>query len=98
MKNPTNYFDTHFRMYNGLQKILNDYHGKRIAIVSHGTSISFLLLKWYNLENVNISKKRNIKFNGKTVINDRFGSPELFKIIFNDHNIPIEIKRIKITF
>ena len=34
------------RMYNALIRVINDYKNKRIAIVSHGTAISFLLDKW----------------------------------------------------
>lgn len=30
-------------MYSVIMKILNKYHNKRIAIVSHGTAISYLL-------------------------------------------------------
>lgn len=36
------------RMYNALFKILNECPGKRIAIVSHGTAITYLFMKMLN--------------------------------------------------
>ena len=38
------------RMYFNILKILNSNQNKRIAIVSHGTAISYLLKKWCDVE------------------------------------------------
>ena len=38
--------DTKERMTKFFDKILKDYEGKKIAVVSHGGSIKFFLLNW----------------------------------------------------
>ena len=47
------------RMYNALLKILNRYRGKRIAIDSHGTAITYLFMKMFNYKKGTM----NIQFN-----------------------------------
>lgn len=42
---------TNKRMTEFLKECLNKYKGKRIAIISHGGSIKFLLLNWCNVNN-----------------------------------------------
>ena len=51
------------RMFSAITKILNDNKGKNIAIVSHGTAISYLLKKWCDIEI--IDDKLRYCFNGK---------------------------------
>lgn len=38
------------RMFSAIKKILNNNKGKNIAVVSHGTAISYLLKKWCDIE------------------------------------------------
>ena len=59
------------RMYNALIRVINDYRNNRIAIVSHGTAISFLLDKWCDVfVNYNNDNKMNTKivFKNKGII------------------------------
>ena len=49
-------------MYNAIIKILNDNKNKRIAIVSHGTAISYLLQEWCDIE---LKKEEKLKFTFK---------------------------------
>ena len=71
------------RMYNALIRVINDYKNKRIAIVSHGTAISFLLDKWCDVfVNYNNDNKMNTKI--------------VFKIVFDDNNNIISIENINI--
>lgn len=82
------------RMLNGLNDILKAHQGKRIVIISHATAISFLLLNWCQLKDINKDKKRHITFNNKTIINDKINSPEIFKLIFKENKI-IDINLIR---
>lgn len=80
------------RMYNALFKILNECPGKRIAIVSHGTAITYLFMKMLNYKKGTM----NIQFNGKTIIDENFiwNTPEVFKLVFDDNEL-IDIKNIR---
>ena len=86
------------RMYNALIRVINDYKNKRIAIVSHGTAISFLLDKWcdvfvnYNNDN---KMNTNIVFKNKIIFDNNISAPCVFKIVFDDNNI-ISIENINI--
>jgi len=86
------------RMYNALIRVINDYKNKRIAIVSHGTAISFLLDKWCDVfVNYNKDNKMNTKivFKNKIIFDNNISAPCVFKIVFDDNNI-ISIENINI--
>ena len=58
------------RMYDFLESILKEYKNKRIVLVTHATAISFLLMKWCELVDIDIdNKSRQLNFKGKEVIN-----------------------------
>ena len=78
--------DTNRRMTDFLNEILDKYKGKKVAIVSHGGSIKFLLLNWCK---VNESVK--LEFNSKEL---DITSPCLLKLIFEGDNL-INIEQIK---
>lgn len=82
------------RMLNALNNILNEHKDKNILIVSHATAITFLLMNWCKLESAELTnKKRHLTYKGKTIINDSFKSPEIFKLDFIDTNL-LSIERI----
>lgn len=86
------------RMYNALIRVINDYKNKRIAIVSHGTAISFLLDKWCDVfVNYNNDNKMNTKivFKNKIIFDNNISAPCVFRIVFDDNNI-ISIENINI--
>lgn len=86
------------RMYNALIRVINDYRNNRIAIVSHGTAISFLLDKWCDVfVNYNNDNKMNTKivFKNKIIFDNNISAPCVFKIVFDDNNI-ISIENINI--
>lgn len=78
------------RMYNALLKVLKENKGKRVAIVSHATAITFLFIKLGKYID------KNIYFNDKIVIDKEFNwnAPEIFKLEFNDNKL-INIKNIR---
>ena len=87
------------RMYNALIRVINDYKNKRIAIVSHGTAISFLLDKQCDVfVNYNNDNKMNTKivFKNKIIFDNNISAPCVFKIVFDDNNIIISIENINI--
>ena len=87
------------RMYDTVNRILDDYNGKRIAIVSHGTAISFLLDKWCDISlNYNDDNKMDTKiiFDNKVIFNGNFPAPCVFKLVFDDSNNIINIENINI--
>lgn len=68
---------------------------KTIIAVSHAATITFFLLKYCKLENVDLeTKARYITFNDKDVINGKFNTPEVFKLTFDKDKL-IEIKNYR---
>ena len=71
--------DTNKRMTDFLNDCLDENKGKKIAIVSHGGSIKFLLLNWCK---VNENMKLEYKDNELNVT-----SPSLLKLTFKDEEL-----------
>lgn len=83
------------RMYEAFMEVVKANKGKRIAIFSHGYAITFLLLKWCELENINSNHILKINFKGKTIFNKRLNSPEVFKLVLDDNNKVKSIENIE---
>ena len=78
--------DTRKRMTNFFDKILKEYEGKKIAVISHGGSIKFFLLNWCKVD-------ENIKLvYNNTVLN--ITSPCLLKMTFRKNKL-IDIEQIQ---
>ena len=61
-------------------KILKEYEGKRIAVISHGGSIKFFLLNWCKVnDNVTLVYKDDLILNIK--------SPCLLKLTFRKNEL-----------
>lgn len=80
------------RMFSAITKILNNNKGKNIAIVSHGTAISYLLKKWCDIEI--IDDKLRYCFNGKILLHGHIDNCMPFKLEFDDNNEIIDIENI----
>lgn len=80
------------RMYMAIMKILKNSCSKRIAIVSHGTAISYLLKKWCKTEIIN--DKIRYLFNNKFLFEGNINYCETFKLEFNEDNDIININII----
>jgi len=84
------------RMFAGIGELLSKNLYKKIAIVSHGMAITFLLMNWCKLEDANLDGKvRKLSFNGKTIINDRIKYLDIFKLVFVDNKI-VSIEKLSI--
>ena len=71
--------DTNKRMNEFISEILEKYEGKRIAVISHGGSIKFLLLSYCKVnKNLNLEYKKN-----ELCIN----SPCLLKMTFRQNEL-----------
>lgn len=83
------------RMTDGFWDVVNNNKGKNIIIVSHGTAISFLLMNWCKLLDVQSNLFRKIEFNGKIIINRVYNSPEVFKVVLNENNEILNIENLE---
>ena len=83
-------------MLNGIKKVLENIKDNESAvIVSHASAITFLLMNWCELINATLEgKKRHLKYKSKTIINDSFKTPEIFKLTFKTNKEIIDICRI----
>lgn len=72
------------RMVSTVTKILDENKGRNIAIVSHGTAISYLLKKWCNIEF--IDDKLRYYFNDKVLLHGHIDNCMIFKLEFHDNN------------
>ena len=79
-------------MYNSILRILNDNKGKKIAIISHGTAMTFLLNKWCNIEYIN--DKLRYSFEKKLLLEGYIDNCDCFKLEFDDNNNLINIENI----
>ena len=84
------------RMVSFFNEVLEKYKDKKILMVSHGAAITFFLMNYCKLEDVDLeTKRRHLTFNGKTVINDTIKNLDIFKLIFDDKKlINIELIRL----
>ena len=80
------------RMYSVIVKILNEYPNKRIAIITHGTAISYLLKKWCDV-NIVDDKLRYI-FKNEIVLEGYFDYCETFKLVFDDNKNLMSIENV----
>lgn len=89
-----NQIEVNKRMTEAFWEVVNNNRGKRVAIVAHGTSISFLLMNWCKLVDVQQNLLRCFEFKGKQIINRRYYAPEVFKVIVNDKDEIIDVSNI----
>ncbi|MCI8640826.1 MAG: histidine phosphatase family protein [Clostridia bacterium] len=71
--------DTNKRMTEFLNETLEKYKEKRVAIVSHGGSIKFLLLNWCE-----VNKNMKLEYKGKEL---NISSPCLLKLTFENNEV-----------
>lgn len=71
--------DTNKRMNEFIEEILENYKGKRIAVVSHGGTIKFYLLNYCK-----VNERLNLEYKGKEL---NITSPYLLKLVFRENNL-----------
>ena len=76
------------RMYNSIMDIIDNNKDEKVLVVSHGAAMTFLLMKFCDVEMTDIENKiRRIEFNGKVVYEDRFDYLETFKLVFDENEL-----------
>ena len=78
------------RMYASLMKVINEYKDKRILIVTHSTSVMYLLGTWCS-----VTYGSDYKFNDRVFFDGKWNYCETFKLEFDNNNNLINIQNIK---
>ena len=97
-KNGESQIEVNKRMLDGFWDVVNKNKGKNIAIISHGTAITFLLMNWCKLLDVQANFLRKIEFDGKIIINRIYNAPEVFKITLNEQNSIVNIENLEYKY
>lgn len=79
------------RMYLALMKVMKKYKNKRILIVTHSTSMMYLLGKWCN-----VSYDSDYKFNDKIFFDGKWKYCQTFKLEFDDDFILRNVNIVEI--
>ena len=90
--------DVRERMNEAIGEILKENAGKRIAVFSHGYAITFYLMQWYKLLNVDSEQKLTFEYKGKVVYDRKINAPEVFKLTLDDNNNVENIEVIDIDY
>lgn len=77
---------TNERMNKFFDRILKEYCGKRIAVVSHGGSVKFFLLNWCT-----VNEDVKLVYNNEKILNIK--SPCLLKLTFRENEL-IDLEQI----
>lgn len=83
------------RMTEAFWEVVNKNRNKKTVIISHGTAISFLLMNWCKLLDVQQDLSRKFEFDSKIVINGKIRAPEVFKILIDKNNNIVDITNLK---
>lgn len=82
------------RMLEAFLEVVNNNRGKKIAIFTHDSSMTFLLMRWCKLEYIKEDKHKCLSFNNKIIIDRKYDAPEIFKLLVDDKNNVIDVKNI----
>ena len=84
--------EVQIRMSEVMEEIMTKYKNKRIAIFSHGYAITFFLLKFCKLLEID-GERLKLEFKGNVFFDKKINAPELFKIVVDDN---FEIQNIEL--
>lgn len=82
------------RMLEAFLEVVNNNRGKKIAIFTHDSSMTFLIMQWCKLEYIREDKHKCLSFNNKVIIDRKYNAPEIFKLLVDSKNNVIDIKNI----
>jgi len=75
-------------MYDALMDIVTKNQNKQTLVITHGTSMTFLLMKFTDIEITDINKKiRKIKYKNKIIFENKFDYLETFKLTFKEKEL-----------
>ena len=78
--------DVRNRMDEAITEILKQHKDKRIAIFSHAYAITFYLLKYCKLVNIQ-ENKFTFEFNNRIIFDKKINAPEVFKLTFDNEEL-----------
>lgn len=87
--------DVRNRVTEAFNEVVNKNRGKRIAIFAHGYAITFFLLQWCKLIDVKQDQHLTFSFNNKVIFDKIINAPEVFKMVVDDKNNPINIELVE---
>lgn len=71
------------RMTDAIMEILDNFQGKKIAVVSHGAAIKYYLQNFCEYDKEN----ETLVYNGEAVCSRKLESPSLIKIVFKGKTV-----------
>lgn len=80
------------RMLDFIKCVLESYSGGRIAMVSHGAAIKFLIQNYCEYDD----GRKKFLFENKEVCSEKLESPSILKLIFDGYKL-VSIEEIKIN-
>lgn len=87
--------DVRKRVTEAFNEVVSKNRGKRIAIFAHGYAITFFLLQWCKLIDVNQNQHLTFSFEDEVIFDKKINAPEVFKLTVDDKNQPIKIELIE---
>lgn len=92
LKNGESFDEVKSRTFKGLARVIKKNKGKSALIVTHSSTITFLLSKWCD---VDYNSKYIIRYKDNTII-DGFTTPDLIELKFNEKHRLESIRRVDI--
>ena len=93
LKHGESFDEVRSRALRGLAKVMKCNLGKNALIVTHSSTITFLLSKWCSVE---YNGKYIIRYKDNIIING-FTTPDLIELKFNDKNKLESIRRVVVS-
>lgn len=94
LPNGESFNEVKLRMLKGLAHVIRKNKGKKSLIVSHGSSLAFLLSKWCDVSLEN--NQYIIKYKDSIIIKNGFDSPDLLELKFNEKNKLVNLRKISL--
>lgn len=92
LKNGESFDEVKTRAFKGLARVIKKNKNKSALIVTHSSTISFLLSKWCECE---YNSKYIIRYKDKTIV-DGFKTPDLIELKFNEKHRLESIRRVEV--
>ena len=90
-----NQIEVRKRVTEAFFEVVNNNKFKKIVIVSHGTAISFFLMNWCKLLDVQPNLLRKLEYKGKILIDRPYFAPEVFKVTLDEDNNVTNIENLE---
>lgn len=86
------------RVTEAFREAVDENKHKRIAIFAHGYAITFFLMQWMKLINLDKDQKFTFSYNDEIIFDKKIDAPEIFKLVIDDNYKIIELKNIDVNY